>query len=110
MKRRATFTTLAVLALLAGLSLTAAGEEITITGWITDSYCGKNNAGVEGKACTLKCHEDGAKLVLFAKDKLWELDNQELAKEHVGHEVVVTGITDGSAIRVTKMAPTAKES
>ena len=110
MKLRTTIAALALLALLAGSGFLAAGDEIAVTGWITDSYCGKNNAGADGKACTLKCHEDGAKLVLFAKDKLWELDNQELAREHVGHEVVVTGTTDGTAIRVTKMTPTAKES
>ena len=47
--------------------------------------------------------------MLFAKDKLWELDDQELAKEHVGHEVEVTGLTDGTAIQVKQIKPTSKE-
>jgi len=109
MKLRNAIALLAVLALTAGFGLSLAGEEITVTGWITDSYCGKNNANADGKSCTLKCHEDGAKLVLFAKDKLWELDDQELAKEHVGHEVEVTGQTDGAAIQVKEIKPTSKE-
>ncbi len=109
MKLRNAMALLAALALMAGFSLSLAGDEITVTGWITDSYCGKNNANSGGKSCALKCHEDGAKLVLFAKDKLWELDDQELAKEHVGHEVQVTGVTDGTAIQVKEIKPTSKE-
>ena len=109
MKLRKTISLLAVLALMAGFSLSLAGEEITVTGWITDSYCGKNNANADGKSCTLKCQKDGAKLVLFANDKLWELDNQDMAKEHVGYEVQVTGMADGTAIQVKEIKPTSKE-
>ncbi len=109
MKLRNAITLLAVLALVAGFGQSMAGDEITVTGWITDSYCGEANANAGGKSCTLKCHGDGAKLVLFAKDKLWELDDQALAREHIGHEVQVTGVTDGTAIQVKEIKPTSKK-
>jgi hypothetical protein len=109
MKLRRIAACLAVAALLAGASLTLGGDEVALTGWITDSYCGKNNANADGKDCTLRCYKDGAKLVLFAKDKLWELDNQELAESHVGHEVKVIGVVDGSTIKVSEIKATTKE-
>ncbi len=110
MKFRKITALVATLALVAGISLSLAGDEVTVTGWITDSYCGKNNANATGKGCTLKCYKDGAKLVLFAKDRLWELDDQEMASEHVGHEVQVTGVLEGEVIQVTEIKPAAKDS
>ena len=100
---------LAFVALVAGTGMALAGDEIVLTGWITDSYCGKNNANADGKGCTLRCYKDGAKLVLFAKEKLWELDDQELAESHVGHEVQVTGVVQGSTIKVSEIKATSKE-
>jgi hypothetical protein len=66
------------------------------TGWITDAKCGANGAKAEHKQCALKCAEGGQKLVLYstADMKTYALDNQALAKEHVGHEVVVEGEAD----------------
>lgn len=85
----------------------AAGEKVSMTGWITDAACGAANANTEGKACTIACAKKGAKLVLFSDDKLWPLDDQELALEHVGHEVRVTGVlTEGGAIQVDSIEPT----
>ena len=109
MKLRNIAAVVAALALLGGISLSLAGEEVTVTGWITDSYCGKNNANASGKGCALKCYKDGAKLVLFANDKLWELDDQDLASGHVGHEVQVTGVVEGVVIQVSEIKPASKE-
>ena len=110
MKFRKVAAFVAALALCAGIGLSLAADEVIVTGWITDSYCGKNNANAGGKACTIKCYKDGAKLVLFAKDKLWELDDQEMASEHVGHEVEVTGVVEGEVIQVSGIKAAAKES
>lgn len=97
-----------VLALVVGVAALRAGDEkkaASWSGWITDETCGAKNANADGKACALKCHEKGAKLVLYveADKKLVGLDNQEEAKKHVGHPVVVTGSLEGGQIKVSKI-------
>ena len=92
-----------------GLSLTAA--EGKWTGWITDQKCGAKGAKAEHKECALKCAEAGEKLVFYnnADKKLYSLDNQELAKQHVGHEVTVEGtIDDQGNITVAKIMQAGK--
>ena len=77
----------------------------TWTGWITDEACGAKNANAEGKACALKCHEKGSKLVLYtdSEKKIMGLDNQDEAVKHVGHPVVVTGTMEDGTIKVSKI-------
>lgn len=72
------------------------------TGWITDDHCGAKGAKAEHKDCAVKCLDQGGKLVFYnpADEKIYTLDNQELAKEHLGHEVKLTGEVDGTAIKV----------
>jgi uncharacterized protein DUF5818 len=72
------------------------------TGWITDDHCAAKGASAEHAACAKKCLGNGAKLVFFnsADQKLYTLDNQKLAEEHLGHQVKVTGTVDGDAIKV----------
>jgi uncharacterized protein DUF5818 len=85
------------------LSLTAADK--SWTGWISDAKCGAGGAKAEHRECALKCAEAGQKLVLVTSDnKLHVLDNQELAKEHAGHQVTVHGTADANGdIKVTKI-------
>ena len=93
-----------VLVLSLGLSLSAA--EGKWNGWITDQKCGAKGANAAHKECALKCAQGGAKLVLYntADEKLYALDNQELAKKHVGHEVTVEGTADDQGnIKVSKI-------
>jgi hypothetical protein len=76
------------------------------TGWITDEHCGAkgNNAG--HKSCALKCaKEHGAALVFYnnADQKIYKLDKQDVAKEHVGGEVTVTGEAEGDSIKVASI-------
>ena len=98
-------------ALLLGLSLVLAfsislmADHHQHTGWITDAKCGANGAKAEHAKCALKCAEGGQKLVLYTPSdkKTYSLDNQALAKEHIGHEVVVEGATTGDSIAVKKI-------
>ena len=100
-----------VVALIVVGTLAYAGEAAkaenatTWTGWITDEACGAKNANAEGKACALKCHEKGSKLMLYtdAEKTLVGLDNQDEAVKHVGHPVVVTGTIENGTIKVTKI-------
>ena len=101
---------LVVLALTA-LFLPALAAADSWTGWITDEHCGAKGAKAEHASCAKKCMDQGGKLVFFnsADQKLYSLDNQKLAEEHLGHEVVVTGTADGTSIKVESIAmPAAK--
>ena len=95
-----------LLALAMGMPLTAQPRDGEWTGWITDDSCGAKGAKAEHKACAEKCLGDGGTLVLYntADEKLYKLDNQELAKEHLGHEVTVKGSIEGSTIKVASIA------
>jgi len=106
MKKLSAILGIAVLVLVG--TLAHAGDKAkaeTWSGWITDENCGEKNANAEGKGCALKCHEAGAKLVLFVdgEKKLVGLDNQDEAAKHVGHPVVVTGTLEGGTIKVAKI-------
>jgi hypothetical protein len=72
------------------------------TGWITDDHCGAKGANAEHASCAKKCLGNGGKLVFYnsADEKLYTLDNQKLAEEHIGHQVVVNGTVDGDSIKV----------
>ncbi len=94
---------LAVPGMLTTTALLAGGPDtpetrVELTGFITDMWCGKSNANAEGVACIKSCAEKGSDVAIYADGKLYKLDKKELALEHVGYEVVVTGklATDGS--------------
>ena len=72
------------------------------TGWVTDSHCAAKGAKAEHADCAKKCLENGGKLVFYntADEKIYQLDNQKLAEEHLGHAVVVKGTVEGDAIKV----------
>jgi hypothetical protein len=87
-------------------TLASAGEW---TGWITDEQCAAKGAKAEHADCAKKCLENGAKLVFYntGDEKLYTLDNQDLAAKHIGSEVKVSGEVDGTAIKVAKIEPAA---
>jgi hypothetical protein len=103
MKRIAAAAVLAFCFLLATAGA-AVGE--SWTGWITDESCGAKGANAGHKACATKCMGSGAKLVFYdgAGKKLYTIDRQDVAKENLGHEVVVTGTLEGDAIKVESIA------
>jgi hypothetical protein len=72
------------------------------TGWISDDNCGAKGAKAEHAKCTVKCMGNGAKLVFVnsADKKIYKLDKQDVAKEHVGHEVTVSGELKGDTIEI----------
>ena len=102
---------LVLLALVMALAPFAyAGTKGSWTGWITDDHCGAKGANANHVACAEKCMNKGAKLVLYntADKKLYSLDNQDLAKANLGHEVTVTGELDGTSIKVASIAAASK--
>ena len=80
------------------------------TGWIADDQCKAKGNSADHKACAERCFERGAKAILVVgDDKVYLLDNQDLAKQHVGHEVRVTGQLDGDSIKVEAIEATKAE-
>ncbi len=76
------------------------------TGWITDEHCGAKGNNAEHKSCAMKCNKDhAAKFVFYnnADKKIYKVDNQDLAKAHLGNEVVVTGEATGDNIKVASI-------
>ena len=104
-------TALAAMAFLLFAALPAlSGDEVTLTGWITDSCCLAKNANSQGKDCTIACHKKGSALMLHAGDKDYKIDDQKTALEHVGHEVVVKGtLNEEGVLKVASIAPSKKE-
>jgi hypothetical protein len=80
------------------------------TGWVTDEHCGADGAKAGHKECALKCMSEGKKLVFYnnGDKKIYSLDNQDLAKNNLGYEVVVHGTLENGAIKVSKIAPAKK--
>lgn len=76
-------------------STASASKSTTVKGWVSDEKCGaKVNA-----ECAKKCVAGGQKIVFVSdKDKkVWNVDNPDALKDHVGHHVSVTGSVDASA-------------
>jgi hypothetical protein len=91
----------------------ALAAEQTWTGKISDSSCGHSHkSAIEhaGKKlsnhdCTVACVKNGGKYVLVVGSKTYEIANQDFngLEEHAGHEVRLTGDTNGDSITVTKI-------
>lgn len=72
-------------------------------GTISDSKCGAAHADGSEKSmkCAQGCVKSGkAQAVLVSDGKVYKLDDQSKAVDHVGHKVTVTGNLDGDTIKV----------
>jgi len=95
MKRLFSLGTIAAIVIALGAPAFAAeAQQTTLKGWIADSYCGAANANAKGAQCTKDCVAKGAKLVLVADGKTYNLSDQKAALANVGFEVAVTGTVD----------------
>jgi hypothetical protein len=72
----------------------AAAREVALTGYLTDSNCGAANANAKGKGCAADCIKKGAKVQLYANEKLYTLDKTNVADNQLGVPVKVTGTLD----------------
>jgi hypothetical protein len=91
---------IALVSLLATASF--AGDATTVNGWVSDSKCGVKGANEGAAACTKKCLDAGASMVVVTdKDqKVLSVKNPEALKGHEGHHVAVTGHVDGDALQI----------
>jgi hypothetical protein len=81
------------------------------TGWVTDDHRGAKGAKAGHKTCAEKCMKEGSKLVFYneADKKIYKLDNQDLAKKNLGHEVKVSGDVEGDSIKVKSIEAVASK-
>ncbi len=85
-------------------------KQVSLTGYLTDSYCGAANGNAKGKSCALDCIKKGAKVQLVADGSLYTLEKAAPAEKHFGVEVKVTGAlnTATSTIEVASIEPAKK--
>jgi len=84
------------------LAFDDAGKSTTVNGWVVDDKCGAKGAHAGAEACTKKCIEGGAKLVVVTDgdQKVLAVDNPDALKGHEGHHIAVTGSIKGDSIHV----------
>jgi hypothetical protein len=94
-------TVIFVLALSA-LAFDDMGKSSTVNGWVSDDKCGAKGANASAEACTKKCLEKGAKMVIVTdKDqKVLMVDNPDALKGHEGHHIAATGSVKGDSMHV----------
>jgi hypothetical protein len=87
--------------LMAMLSM-CSGEEQTVNGWVSDSRCGVKGAREGAAACTKKCVENGAKMVVVTDGdrKVFTVENPDSLKGREGYHITVTGHVAGASIHV----------
>src|SRR3954447_4192533 len=87
----------------AGLLFTALSFGASMTGWISDSSCGKGNAKADAEAreCTKSCLKNGATPVFVsdADQKVYKLAGKDV-KDHLDYKVKITGQVTGDTIAV----------
>jgi hypothetical protein len=76
-------------------------KEVALVGYLTDSYCGAGNANAKGKGCAVECIKKGAKVQLYADQKLYTLDKVANPETYIGAEVKVTGMLDEATGTIT---------
>ena len=78
------------------------GKAETVNGWVSDSKCGAKGANEGAAACTKKCLDEGAKMVVVTDSdkKVLMVENPDALKGHEGHHIAVTGHVKGDAIHV----------
>ena len=87
---------------LAALAADDMGKSSTVNGWVADDKCGAKGAHAGAEACTKKCLESGAKMVIVTdKDsKVLTVDNPDSLKGHEGHHIAATGSVKGDSIHI----------
>ena len=88
---------------IASFSFAADDKGDTVNGWFSDSKCGAKGANAGAAACTKKCLEEGAKMVVVTDgdQKVLNVENPDALKGHEGHHVAVSGHVTGDSIHVT---------
>lgn len=86
-------------------SFAASAEEMT--GYVSDSHCGKahNSVSEKNTACVTKCIGGGSDPVLVSNGKVmkFDADSKDKAKALAGENVKIDGTMDGDTIKVNSI-------
>ncbi|MBV9179848.1 MAG: hypothetical protein JO356_00935 [Acidobacteria bacterium] len=100
--RKLFFVGLALSVLFMFVGASFAADATTVNGYVSDSKCGAKGANPKAAACTKKCIQGGAKMVVVTdgEQKVLTVDNPDALSGHEGHHVAVTGEVNGDSIHV----------
>jgi len=79
-------------------SLTATAAELK--GYISDEKCGAKHANDHNGKCVEGCVKGGAAAVFVTEGKVYKIDDAAKVKDHLGHEVTITGELQGDTVKV----------
>jgi hypothetical protein len=81
---------------------TAFAAPETWKGTISDSMCAAKhvNATKADMECAQKCVKGGSPAVFVVGTKVYQIDNQDAVKDHIGHKVSITGTMTGDSIHI----------
>lgn len=87
---------------LTALAFDDMGKSTTVNGWVVDDKCGAKGAKAGSEACTKKCLDAGAKMVIVTDgdQKVISVENPDALKGHEGHHVAVTGTMGKDSMKV----------
>lgn len=100
--RRPLLICVALSVLFAFAHVSLAQDSTTVKGYVSDSKCGAKGANTKAAACTKKCIQAGAKMVVVTDEdqKVLTVENPDALTGHEGHHVAVTGHVMGDSIHV----------
>src|ERR1700759_1745462 len=102
------FIALSAVVLFAATSFAFKDGPVHLKGVIEDSTCANSKTnmgmGTDRINCAKKCIKMGAKAVLVADGKIYQIANQKSAVPFAGQDVVVDGTLTNDSINVTKIA------
>jgi hypothetical protein len=85
----------------------AAMSAAEMTGWISDSSCGKSNASAsaESRACAERCLKGGSTAVFVddASGKVFKLNDSKKASTLTKNKVKVNGTVKGDTIEIASI-------
>jgi hypothetical protein len=73
-------------------------------GYISDEKCGAKHAKDHNAKCVEGCVKGGAAAVFVTGGKVYKIDDADKVKDHLGHDVTITGKIDGDTIHVENVA------
>lgn len=95
-------TVLALVMALSVFSLTAMAAELK--GYISDAKCGAKHAKDHNGKCVEGCVKGGAAAVFVSDGKVYKVDDASKVKDHLGHDVTITGDIKGDTIHVESVS------
>jgi hypothetical protein len=95
-------------AILIHAQTTPSGEQKTLTGFVSDTMCGKTHM-LKGKGaaeCVHECLRMGEGFALMVGDTMYALSGHSAdLDKYAGQKVILTGIVRGNAVAVESVAP-----